>query len=155
MEEKFKNAYDSVLLTHSVLKRLGSGSVSTFSDRLRSQKLQYFAQLFGVSPQYRYNLYLRGPSSPDLAHDLFKIRSSNVSIGTEKFIPDELEQSFAKLKKFISGKGNRALELVATLHWLLKLAKLSEENASIKLKQLKNADESELSYAFTAVKELS
>ncbi|MFH1392437.1 MAG: hypothetical protein ABIG90_02020 [bacterium] len=70
----FKKQYDDTLLAYSVLKRLGAGNVNIFKERLKSQKIQYFAQLFEVSPVYVFNLYLRGPYSPDLAYDLYEIK---------------------------------------------------------------------------------
>ena len=153
-ENIFKNPYDAVLLTYNVLKRLNSGNVNTFEQRLRSQKIQYFAQLFGASPFYIFNLYLRGPYSPILAHDLFQINSKDIQIRTSKFIREELERRFLVLKKFINGKTNRQLEIIATLHWLIKKARFSNSEACKKLKELKMASLTEIKYAFNAIKNL-
>lgn len=156
MEEKniFKNSHDAVLLTCSVLKRLKSGEIDSFNQRLKSQKVHYFSQLFGVSPSYSFNLYLRGPYSPDLAHDLFKIKNKGIRVRVSKFVPEELEKRFVNLEKFIAKKNNRQLEIVATLHWLIKIAKFSEFEAKKKLIELKEVSYDEVKYAFNSIKNL-
>ncbi len=150
----FKNSYDGALLSCSVLKRLGSGKVDTFEERLRSQKIHYFAQLFGVVSCYPYNLYIRGPYSPDLANDLFLIKNSNIKVDIAIFVPEKLEKSFEKLKKFVNGKNIRELEIIATLHWLIEIAKFSKIEAEKKLKELKNTSKEEMGYSFDSLKKL-
>ena len=152
MPEKFTKDKDAVLLMHSVLKRLGSGGVDTFEQRIKSQKTQYFAQLFGVSPPYKFNLYLRGPYSSLLADDLYQIERDSLKAKEEPFTPDELEDRFKKLKDFLLGKNNRQMEIVATLHWLLRVAKLEPNAAKVKLVELKEASPSEIKLAFESVK---
>lgn len=150
----FKTSSDAALFMHSVLKRLGSGDVDNFTQRLESQKMQYFAQLFGVSPKYPYNLYARGPYSPDLAHDLFVIKDKKIKVKTEKFVSDELEDRFMALQEFIKGKSIRILEVAATLHWLVKEVKLSKSEAEKRLIFLKNTTENETSNAFNILNAL-
>lgn len=151
----FTKPYDTVLFACSVLKRLGSGSVESFEQRLKSQKIQYFAQLFGVSPIYRFNLYLRGPYSPDLSHDLFLIKEKNIKIESNEFVVEDLENKFKKLKKFIANKNIRKLEIISTLHWLLKVAKIPQKEVIKRLVELKKATSEEVKYAFRTIKELS
>ena len=153
MVENEKNKLDLLAYTHSVLKRLGCGDVDTFEKRLRSQKIQYFAQLFGVSFRYRYNLYLHGPYSTDLARDLYQIKTLKIKADTEKFIPNKLEDRFIDLKKFIKDKTTRRLELAATLHWFLKVVELSQEDSRQKLVEIKKATTEELVMAFSDIKE--
>ena len=153
-ENIFTQPYDVAVLAYSVLKRLGSGSVDYFSERLKCQKYHYFAQLFGVSPVYSFNLYIRGPYSPDLAHDLFEIKNQKIEANTEKFVPEELENRFNALENFIKDKDIRKLELSATLHWLMNIAKLSEPDAKERLKQIKSASAEEVEYAVESVKNL-
>lgn len=150
----FTQSYDTTLLTFSILKRLGSGSVETFSQRLRSQKIQYFAQFFGISPAYIFNLYLWGPYSPELANDLFTIKNHNINTKVERFLSEELEKRFENLKKFIEGKNDRQLELFATAHWLIKKAGFSEEKAKEKLSKIKDATPKEIEYSFNYIKGL-
>ncbi len=148
----FKNEYDAAILAFSILKRLKSGDVSSFNERLKSQKIQYLAQFFGVSPVYSFGLYLRGPYSSDLAHDLFKIKDEKIKASKDKFIPDELEERFAALENFISRMNLRELELVATLHLLLKTGKKGEADAIKRFRELKKATDGEVKFALKAIK---
>lgn len=144
----FRKPYDATLLACSVLKRLGAGNVNVFENRLKSQKIQYFAQLFGISPIYSFNLYLRGPYSPDLAHDLYEIKKRSIKPSTEKFVPDILENRFCVLEKLIKEKTTIELELFATLHWLMKMVKFSKRESVLRLKELKDVSESDIKKSF-------
>ncbi|TRZ80562.1 hypothetical protein D4R86_04105 [bacterium] len=150
----FKHSYDKALFTYYILRRLEAGKVDSFNERLMSQKVQYFAQLFKASPCYSFSLYIRGPYSPDLAYDLFQIKKEGLRMKLDKFIPIELEKRFGCLKKFIQGKSIRQLELTATLHWLLRVARLSEVRAKKWLVEWKKASPDEIEYAFNVIKEL-
>ncbi|MCK4501000.1 hypothetical protein KAU11_10925 [Candidatus Babeliales bacterium] len=148
----FKHSYDSVILSYNVLKRLRSGKINLLEERIRSQKINYLAQQFGVVPVYPYNLYIRGPYSPDLAYDLYQIKNNDIETEIVNFVPDELEKRFIKLKTFIKGKSNRELEVITTLHWLIKIADFSNKEATEKLVELKNASNDEINYAFSSIK---
>jgi|SRR3989344_834257 len=152
--EDYRKDIDSVLLMYSVLNRLGGGEVETFSQRLRSQKTQYIAQTFGISPAYDFNLYVRGPYSPSLAHDLFKLRTEKVEPATENFTPEELENRFEKAVNFLKVKSIRELELTTTLHWLQTVAGLPKDAASKKLRMIKDSDQEETAKAEAYVEEL-
>ena len=156
MEEKniFTKPYDAALFAYGVLRRLGSGNVDFFEQRLRSQKIQYFAQLFGISPPYAFNLYIKGPYSPDLTYDLFQIKKEGIKVKIGKFIPEELEKRFKYLEKFIEKKTDRQLEIMATLHWLLKVAGFSEAEAKKRLTEWKGANSDEINYTFNVIKNL-
>ena len=148
-----KNKYDLLVFLYSILNRLDCGDVDTFEHRIKSQKIQYFAQLFGVSFRYNYNLYIKGPYSPELAHDLYEINQMKIKPIKDHFIPDRLENRFFKLKSFIEDMNIRELELVATYHWLIKIAKFSMEPAKEKLIFLKKASAKELSYVLNKFNE--
>lgn len=141
------NRYDDLLFVCSILHRLGSGGVDTFEQRLKSQKIQYFAQLFGVSLQYPYNLYVHGPYSPKLANDLYEIKREKIKPSSEHFVADYLEQRLAEAKKYIEGMSARQLEIVATYHWLMKVADFGVKEARTKLAKIKEVSEKELQYA--------
>ncbi|MBU3942695.1 hypothetical protein KKA24_01785 [Patescibacteria group bacterium] len=150
----FTKPYNTAIFAYSVLKRLNSGNVNNFSQRFLSQKYQYFAQVFGVSPHYIFNLYLNGPYSPSLTQDLFKMHEDGVKVNAGKFIADDLEKQFVQLEKFLDGKKLRELELVATLHWLFKVVGLPMEKAEKRLADLKDATSSEFKYAMNSIKKL-
>lgn len=146
------NNYDNLLYLYSVLKRLGCGDVNTFEQRLESQKVQYLAQLFGVSIRYNYNLYIRGPYSPNLSRDLYQIKEAKMKPMIDKFIPNELEKRFNDLKNFIKDMDARKLEIVVTLHWLIKVADLSKAQAIDRLKEWKQVNDGELKYSLNKLK---
>lgn len=154
MKEEYSKDFDAILLVYSVLKRLGSGGVGTFTQRLISQKVQYLAQVFGVSPQYRFNLYLRGPYSSFLANDLFKLKEEKIQVKKESFVPQELEEKFQEAKKFVESKTARQLELTTTLHWLKIEAHLSNNRALAKLKEIKSPNEEEVKETISFVEKL-
>lgn len=143
-QKNFTKSPAEALLAYSVLKRLGCGDITTFEKRLRSQKAQYIAQLFGVVPHYPYNLYIHGPYSPSLANDLYLIFKKNIKADTNKFMPEELENSFDKLKKFINQLDNRSLELLTTMHWLKFKVGLPLPQTLKKLSELKHPFNKEL-----------
>jgi len=145
--------FDDLLFVRSVLHRLGAGKVKTFEDRLKSQKVQYFAQSFGVSLQYPYNLYIRGPYSPALAGDLFKMEEKKMIPSSRPFVPEILEMRLKEAKAFMADMNARRLELAATYHWLVKIAKQTPVAARAKLKVLKGADDKEAGYAVAKLRE--
>lgn len=152
-KEKFTKPYDTAVFAYDVLRRLGSGKVSSFIERLLSQKTQYFAQLFGVSPAYQFGLYVRGPYSSDLAHDLFAMQLEKLP-PLKKFVSDELENRFRQLDKFLEGKDARSLEIISTLHWLMKVVGLTTKDAKTKLQQLKEATEIEYQKAIQSIEKI-
>jgi uncharacterized protein YwgA len=143
-KNKYTKSNNEVTFVYNLLKRLKCGELKTFNERLRSQKVQYIAQLFGVVPFYTYNLYIHGPYSPDLAKDLFLISKIKNNYIIKEFLPEKLEDKFEKLKEFIKNLNNRKLELISTYHWLLYQAKLPKKEALIKLKELKNPSKKEI-----------
>ncbi|NQU82372.1 MAG: hypothetical protein HQ539_00250 [Parcubacteria group bacterium] len=150
----FEKSNDKALFAYYILRRLGTGRVDLFKDRLRSQKVQYLAQLFEVSPHYPYNLYIYGPYSPVLANDLFQIQREGSKVKLDKLIPLELEYRFNKLKKFIEGKTNKQLEIIATVHWLLSVVNFSKDEARKRVIEWKGATSDEVNDAFIELKNL-
>jgi len=143
---------DAVFLAKTVLKRLGAGRLDSFLNRLLTQKIQYFAQVFRVSTPYTFNLYLRGPYSPDLSHDLFQIQS--LPVDEVPFVAPEVEARFNALQTFILGKKERQLELLATFHWFMTVAKYTESEADTKLIEWKKASTEELSFVHQEIKKV-
>lgn len=50
-------------------------SLNSFSDKVIAQKVIYLLQLKGVKLDFNYNLYLRGPYSPELAKEMYAHQS--------------------------------------------------------------------------------
>ncbi|MFT4326548.1 MAG: hypothetical protein ACMXYK_03545 [Candidatus Woesearchaeota archaeon] len=132
-----------IVYTAAVLKLLGAGKLDTLPDRIKSQKMQYFAQLFGVTPYYTYNLYTYGPYAPDLTKDLFALKNTKKPIQKISFATEEMKERFSKLQSFIKGLTTKELEHIATLHWLLSVVSLSEKDAKQKLYDLKKVTDSQ------------
>lgn len=151
---EFTKPVDAVLMTVLVLKRLNAFSLTNLADRIRCQKLQYLAQVFKVSPAYNFNLYLRGPYSPDLTKDLFEAKEHIKLLQNIQFASQEMEERFLKLKKFVDSKELRQLELIATYHWLINEAKLSEDSAVKKMKEIKTSADEEVRFVQNSIKEV-
>ncbi|MDD2260595.1 MAG: hypothetical protein PHO87_06340 [Acholeplasmataceae bacterium] len=151
---KLKYSEDVSLFLCSVLKRLKAFKFETFDDRMKNQKYHYLSQLFQVSPKFNYNLYIKGPYSPDLSDTLFEIYRNKEQIPTDKFVINDLEFNFKKLQNFINNKNLRDLELVTTLYWLIHDAKYKKEEALIKLKEIKSVDEKEHNKSIKLLEEL-
>jgi len=107
-----------------------------------------------VSPHHSFNLYLKGPYSPDLANELYEMKRNNVDAIHFRFVSNEMEERFRKLESFIKGKSTRRLELASTLHWLLKIANFPKKEAVEKLVELKNANGKEMILAFNDIKNI-
>ncbi|MFA6601433.1 MAG: hypothetical protein WCT02_01025 [Candidatus Paceibacterota bacterium] len=151
---KYTQDVDSALLAFSVLRKLGAGNVKTFEERLRSQKIQYLAQVFSVSPAYNFSLYIHGPYSPGLANDLFMIEEQKLKPDLSDFIPDILNERFGRLSAFIKAKDNRWLELVSTVHLFVKRLGYSEAKSAKELRNWKKASEKEVEESFIALKQI-
>ncbi|MGL6299004.1 MAG: hypothetical protein ACRC1M_07555 [Methanobacteriaceae archaeon] len=50
-----------------------SFNIDIFNHRLKLQKYVFLAKVFGWNHNYDYSLYIRGPYSPELAEDYYKI----------------------------------------------------------------------------------
>lgn len=146
-QKEYSTSFDTAFLVFSTLKRLGAGSVETFEERIKAQKIQYLAQVFRVSAPYGYSLYLHGPYSPDLTKDLYALDSKKIAPSTDRYLSDAVEERIVELQSFLKGKSTRQLEVITTLHWLVKSAKLSLADAIKKLEQLKATTHAEVELA--------
>jgi uncharacterized protein YwgA len=125
------------IFTLSVLRKLNSGNLKTLDDRIKCQKVHYLAQSFNISPNYSYNLYVRGPYSPQLANDLFNVKEKEIMKNFKFMVPD-IKENFIRLKSFLNSKSIRCLEILTTFHWLINVTRLNKSSAINKLKELKN-----------------
>jgi hypothetical protein len=79
-----------------------------FEVRLRVQRYAYLTRPFGYDMGYRFDMYLRGPYSPELADDLAEMRPGELS-GVE---PAPLDGRFIAL---VRGKDRLWLEVAAAI----------------------------------------
>ena len=97
------------------LKSIGfKPKINEFQDRLIIQKMVYLLQLKGLKTNYRYNLYVRGPYSPQLTSEIYAHKNklerlelpATLSLNESKAI-NSFNELFSELKPSI-------LEIAAT-----------------------------------------
>ncbi|RZN34949.1 MAG: hypothetical protein EFT35_08865 [Methanophagales archaeon ANME-1-THS] len=109
-EEKIGNLAAFV----NILERSGIHKFNPedFISRLRMQKYVYLARFFGFDLGYEYNLYLRGPYSPALAEDYYRLKEKSERVDLSFF------GNFDKFAKLVRGKDHRWLEIASTIHFI-------------------------------------
>ena len=65
-----------------------------------------------------------------------------------------METRLSALREFLKEKTNRDLEIISTLHWLLKVVNLPKSLAELKLRELKNSTPEEEKLAFVALERI-
>lgn len=82
---------------HTSKQTLVSDGEAGFVSRLRLQKAAYLLKRMGVEPftKYQFNIYLRGPYSPELAREYYG------ELGDEKEEPETGVEKLATLKWFV------------------------------------------------------
>ncbi len=96
-------------------------NVNRFDHRLRLQKLVYLAKVLGVPRiNYEFNLYLRGPYSPNLADDYYRLSRDDFDENIVRFFLNN--SAFKKLANLTHGKDGTWLEIATTLIELKKVA---------------------------------
>ena len=107
----------------SVLSRLEretglSFEPTDFPARLRIQKAVYLLNCLGDpnTKNYNFNLYVRGPYSPDLARAYYNITIDTVSKVPAAFIQDHRLRPVCEAVK----RGNNFLEAASTLHLIAR-----------------------------------
>ena len=145
-------------LIAGLLNRVGTFSANTFNERLAVQKIIFIAQekMKEFPTKYRYNLYINGPYSSDLAKDLYKIKSTK-KFGIAKFKDGALDQKFGRYVDIMKrNKDNRCLlELTGTLIYLEKM-NCSGDELRKRLERIKEGfDEEDYDQAFALYQEIT
>ncbi len=117
---------EKVLCRVFKLLGLGKPDMSSFENRLKYQKVVYLLQSFGLSLDYGFTWYLKGPYSSPLAHTLFSIEknpmiydeSESMKFKNEEEIVDKLNVFKEKLGEGIGDV--LYLEVLASLHYINK-----------------------------------
>lgn len=99
-----------------------SFDVTTFENRLKLQKFFFLMKAWKLDLGYPFNLYLRGPYSPELTRDAFQISDWN-SIPQAKFESAELGEKFQKFLVFFKKHEDDVdfLEAASTLLWFREI----------------------------------
>ena len=111
------------LIVSSVLKRIyTSFDMSTFSNRLRLQKVIYFIQESGINLGYSFSWYLYGPYCPDLTKDAYQIGNFS-EVKEIVFENEETEKLFKDFEKkiLIHKNDDFWLEIASSIHLLKKV----------------------------------
>ena len=106
-----------------LLRRLDSFDMSTFKGRLILQKTVYLMQSMGIFLGYRFNWYVYGPYSPELARHGFELGQRYQEVEPYEFHGESHRKSFARLIDFLGSKRKNPiwLEAVASIHFQRKL----------------------------------
>ncbi len=113
--------------------------IDTLDDRKRVQKAVYLGQLTGVDLSYRFGWYLMGPYSPALTKDYYNLAEAVASGDRDyerhnlhKAMRDQLGRvrPIMDVPEGVTLTQENWLELLSSLHFLLKVRKLEEEEAS-------------------------
>jgi Uncharacterized conserved protein len=122
-----------------VLDRLGTTNISTADDRMEVQKAVYLTQAAGVSLGYSYGWYVRGPYSPALTRDYFDLSEEAPQNASLRDAAAERIDRVAGLmdEQIDDLRRSQRLELLASIHYLLKESKMTEATARRRLSDLK------------------
>jgi len=102
--------------------------MTTFNERLMLQKKVYLLQQLGLHLGNSYGWYLRGPYSRDVTNDGFYLETIQDKIGEVKqllseeeiLVTQKLQGLINDARKNISENESGNLELLASLHFVLK-----------------------------------
>ena len=129
------------------LDELGVPSdIGTVEDRKRVQKAVYLGQLAGVDLGYRFGWYLMGPYCSTLTQDYYSL-AEGLSMGENdhdgKTLLPNIRQLLHKIRPVMDVPTDTNLsqedwlELVASLHYLLKVSRFDHATASETIRKTK------------------
>lgn len=98
----------------------------SFENRIKYQKIIYLLQSYGLSLDYGFTWYLKGPYSSPLAHTLYAIYNDNEIYDEYKNMKfkndEEVDKTIQDFKQLLGEDIDNALylEVLASLHYLNK-----------------------------------
>lgn len=130
-----------------VLSELGmSHVINTMDDRIGIQKVVCMVQEAGLQLGYSYNWYVRGPYSPSLASDYYAIAQNGAEHSGQKLVLTEYARSVVlKVQPLLDPPEEFNLgrvywlELLASILYLRKRLRMSDDAASAKIQLSKPA----------------
>ena len=128
---------ERIARTLRVLNQLGIKPVMTsFSTRLRVQKILYLLQELGLQTGWKFSWYIRGPYSPDLAHELFEHHEKAVKELREE--EDEKKSIRQFREKFgDSALSAQQLEAAAAIIYVAKSTGLRSASLAVRVSKEK------------------
>lgn len=106
-----------------LLKRIGNFDNRSLETRIIFQKTTYFLQVFGINLGYKFNYYVYGPYSTELAKDGYILQNIFESMPPLKFEGNRYEELFTSFQRFVlpHAGDSRWLEAAASMHIIKKL----------------------------------
>ncbi len=110
--------------------------IETIDDRKRVQKAVYLGQLSGVDLGYRFGWYIMGPYCPSLTRDYFPLAEALTSGDTDwegKRLKSVARKRLASIRPILQKPPDVTLdqedwlELLASLHFLKNVSKMTED----------------------------
>ena len=105
--------------------------LNTLEDRIKMQKLVYLSEVSGIDLGFTFTWYIYGPYSPDLTRVMFEKETGKPSNFSDNHTTKKKIQGL-ELNLGENIKSGAKLELIASLHYVLSIAKkqkISEKNA--------------------------
>jgi len=147
------------------MKELGL-KLGSFSDRLVTQKSIYLFQVMGFDLGYRYSWYLRGPYSPALTADAFKVaeaEANDIDLGSVQLTADARETA-RRITELLEKHREAGLdkpqwaELLASMHYLRHVvaspSKMTKSSVIERLRREKGFEREQMDYAWATLDEL-
>ena len=88
--------------------------IEKFEHRLMLQKYVFISKFFGFNHGYSHSIYLRGPYSPALADDYYKLADTYSLYGGD-FTKELKGLNIEKFLNAVEGKDAKWLEIAATI----------------------------------------
>ena len=107
-----------------------------FEDRLVAQKIVYLLQLKGIKMGFGYDLYVRGPYSPDLTKEIYDHKQEFEQLKSDIVLDKKESKGIAQMKELFELNPG-LLEVAATYSFLIKEG-FSAYEATKKVKKLKS-----------------
>lgn len=103
-----------------LVKRVSNFSMEDLPDRKIFQKTVYLMQAFGINLGYKFNWYLYGVYSPELADVGYAIAERYEDISQRRFTDEDDEERFQMFLEFIRPIKNdvKRLTIASSLHFL-------------------------------------
>jgi hypothetical protein len=124
-----------------ILDHLETADISTVEQRMEVQKAIYLVQSTGMPLGYSYGWYLKGPYSPTLTRDYYSLGDEggmqNATLKASAI--GKLDNLKELINQPIGGLGRpHRLELLASLHYLIKNSRFSEDKARQRIRETKS-----------------
>ncbi len=124
---------DKFLFLLSLIATIGSVDFKKFTssidERLKFQKTAYFLKVFGFDFGYKFDWYVYGPYSTELASDGYEFAKDLKEVEPLELLDEDLKKGFQKLIEFIGDKksDSKWLELLASTDFLRRSGKTEKE----------------------------